>query len=515
MTISKPTEPAPGGGEQTPELEEEIRVNMISLGCPKNLVDSEMILGKLGQEGFVLTPESEEADVIVVNTCGFVESAKEESVNTILEACELKKESAQGKKVVVTGCLGQRYGEELSREIPELDAIVGLGEYDDLGRALKDLYGKNDGQLHLQVSDPDKACNAEVGRFRLTPAHYGYLRISEGCDNPCTFCSIPAIRGHFRSKSIEMLEEEARELVASGASEMVLISQDTTSYGVDINGEFQLARLLRRLAAVDGVEWIRLLYAYPAYLTEEMIETIAELPEVLNYIDIPLQHISENMLRHMGRRMMEAKTRDLLERMRAKIPGLMLRTTFIVGFPGEDEREFGILRDFIRDFEFERLGVFPYSKEEGTPSAVFEGEIAQELIDERLEELMLIQQEIAFRQNRERIGERTEVLIDSAEQEQTDPMGGASFRAAIARSYGESPEIDPVIFITAPGGEPCEEGPQSTMPEGVKELSFEAPMPSPPAPGERRTVEIIGSRGYDLIATTAGSGDHERKDGGS
>ena len=304
MTISKPTEPAHGGGEKTGDLENEIRVNMVSLGCPKNLVDSEMILGKLGQEGFVLTPDAVEADVIVVNTCGFVESAKEESVNTILEACELKQESETEKKVVVTGCLGQRYGKELSVEIPELDAIVGLGEYDSLGTALKGLFGKTDGGLHLQVSDPDKACNAEVGRFRLTPAHYGYLRISEGCDNPCTFCSIPAIRGRFRSKSIEMLEAEARELVASGASELVLISQDTTSYGVDIDGRFQLAELLRRLAAVDGVEWIRLLYAYPAYLTDEMIEAIAELPEVLNYIDIPLQHISDNMLRHMGRRMM-------------------------------------------------------------------------------------------------------------------------------------------------------------------------------------------------------------------
>lgn len=487
---------------------------MISLGCPKNLVDSEMILGKLGQEGFVLTPQAEDADVIVVNTCGFVESAKEESVNTILDACQLKKDSAPGKKVVVTGCLGQRYGEELSKEIPELDAIVGLGEYDDLGNALKGLFGKNSGGFYLQVSDPDKACNAEVGRFRLTPAHYGYLRISEGCDNPCTFCSIPSIRGRFRSKSIEMLEEEARELVGSGASELVLISQDTTSYGVDIDGRFQLAELLRRLAAVDGVEWIRLLYAYPAYLSDDMIDAIAELPEVLNYIDIPLQHISDRMLRHMGRRMMETKTRDLLERMRSKIPGLMLRTTFIVGFPGENETEFGILRDFVRDFEFERLGVFPYSKEEGTPSAEFEDEIPQEVIDERLEELMLIQQEIAFRKNRERAGEITEVLIDSAEEEQEDPMGGAPFRAAIARSYGETPEIDPVIFITTPGTgrELCEDGAPAAMPEGVREISFEPA--APPATGERRTVEIIGSRGYDLIATIAGSGDHERKNAG-
>ena len=513
MTSSKPSRSTLSGSEEGGELENEIRVNMVSLGCPKNLVDSEMILGKLGQEGFVLTPDAGEADVIVVNTCGFVESAKEESVNTILEACKLKQDAETEKKVVVTGCLGQRYGEELSREIPELDAIVGLGEYDDLGNALKGLFGKTDGGLYLQVSDPDKACNAEVGRFRLTPAHYGYLRISEGCDNPCTFCSIPAIRGRFRSKSIEMLEAEARELVESGASELVLISQDTTSYGVDIDGRFRLAELLRRLAAIDGVEWIRLLYAYPAYLTDEMIDAIAELPEVLNYIDIPLQHISEKMLRHMGRRMMETKTRDLLDRMRARIPGLMLRTTFIVGFPGEDDTEFGILRDFVRDFEFERMGVFPYSKEEGTPSAEFEDELPQELIDERLEELMLIQQEIAFRHNRQRAGEISEVIVDSAEEEREDPLEGAPFRAAIARSYGESPEIDPVVFITAPGAEPCEDEPPAAMPEGVLELSCEPPPPLPAA-GERRTVEIIGGRGYDLLATIAGSGEHERKNAG-
>ena len=487
---------------------------MISLGCPKNLVDSEMILGKLGQEGFVLTPDAGEADVIVVNTCGFVESAKEESVNTILEACELKQNAETEKKVVVTGCLGQRYGKELSREVPELDAIVGLGEYDDLGTALRGLFGKNDDKLYFQVSDPDKACNAEVGRFRLTPAHYGYLRISEGCDNPCTFCSIPAIRGRFRSKSIEMLEAEARELVESGASEMVLISQDTTSYGVDIDGRFQLAELLHRLAAVDGVEWIRLLYAYPAYLTDEMIDAIASLPEVLNYIDIPLQHISDRMLRHMGRRMMETKTRDLLDRMRSKIPGLMLRTTFIVGFPGEDDTEFGILRDFVRDFEFERLGVFPYSKEEGTPSAEFEGELPQAVIDERLEELMLVQQEIAFRHNRQRAGEVTEVIVDSAEEEQADPLGGAPFRAAIARSYGESPEIDPVVFITTPGSEPCEDDAPAAMPEGVRELACEAPAAAAPAVGERRTVEIIGGRGYDLLATRVGRTGHERRNAG-
>ena len=259
------------------ESRRNLRVNMISLGCPKNLVDSEMILGSLGAQGMVITSEADDADIIVVNTCGFVDSAKEESINTILEACELKKESETPKKVVVTGCLGQRYGAELRKEIPELDAIVGLGEYQDLAATLIHLADRDEldgapSEIHYQVSDPTKACSAEVGRFRLTPSHYAYIRMSEGCDNPCTFCSIPAIRGRFRSKTIPMLVEEARELAASGATEIVLISQDTTSYGIDLDGKFQLARLLESLAEVEGVEWIRILYAYPAFMTDEMID---------------------------------------------------------------------------------------------------------------------------------------------------------------------------------------------------------------------------------------------------
>ncbi len=481
----------------------EIKVNLISLGCPKNLVDSEMILGDLGSSGFVVTPDADSADVIVVNTCGFVESAREESINTILEACQLKETSDAPKKVVVTGCLGQRYGTELREEIPELDAIVGLGEYDHLGHALRELVSDSTARPYYRVTDPTKACSAEVGRFRLTPSHFGYLKISEGCDNPCTFCAIPAIRGRFRSKTVEMLETEARELVSSGASELVLISQDTTSYGVDLDGTFQLAKLLERLAAIDGVRWIRLLYAYPAYMTDEMIDAIASIDKVVKYVDMPLQHISDPMLRHMGRRMPEPRTRSLLDRMRERIPDLYLRTTFIAGFPGESRRDFEILRDFIRSFRFERLGVFPYSPEDGTPSATFSEQVPEDVVKGRLEELMLTQQEIAFARNRERVGEITEVLFDSAEELHEPGDGVAAFVAARGRSYGEAPEIDPVVLVSTGEFTACD--PASAPPptkdgSGFVEIALARSAETLPIEvGQRRLVKITGTHDYDLL----------------
>lgn len=473
-----------------------VRVNLISLGCPKNLVDSEMILGGLGSRGLVVTQEAEDADIIVVNTCGFVDSAKEESINTILEACELKKDSETPKKVVVAGCLAQRYGSELRREIPELDAIVGLGEYGDLADTLLELAGGDRRPMHYQVSDPTKACQAEVGRFRLTPSHYAYLRISEGCDNPCTFCAIPAIRGRFRSKPISMILEEARELTASGARELILISQDTTSYGVDLDGKFQLHRLLEELAGVDGVEWIRVLYAYPAFTTDEMIEAIATIPQVVKYFDIPLQHISDRMLRRMGRRMSERKTRALLDRTRQRIPGLFLRTTFIVGFPGETDEDFESLRDFIEDFRFERLGVFPFSREDNTPSASFPDQLPEELIKERLETLMLTQQEVAFRHNRERRDEVVDVLIDSLEGDDSEVSG----LVARGRTYGEAPEIDPQVLLSAGTTSPPDSAAGLGASGGFRELPLLRASASV-EPGQMVRARITGSRDYDVLAT--------------
>lgn len=467
-----------------------------------------MILGNLGGEGLVLTSSAEDADVIIINTCGFIESAKEESIHAILEACEAKRDAAGAKKVVVAGCLGQRYGSELLQEVPEVDAIIGLGEYDDIGAAIKGLFNSHDpardshdpargarrGDPLFKVSDPTKACNSEVGRFRLTPSHYAYVKISEGCDNPCTFCAIPAIRGRFRSKPIPMIESEVRELVASGAKEIILISQDTTSYGVDLTGRFDLSRLLEAIAAMDGVEWIRILYVYPSFLTDEMIEAIAGIEKVIKYVDIPLQHISDKMLRRMGRRSNEMKTRRLLGTLRERIPGLYLRTTFIVGFPGEDEAEFGVLREFVREFAFERLGVFPYSEEESTPAAAFTDQVAPEVRAERLAEIMLIQQKNAFRHNRSRKGEIVRVLVDG---ESAPARRGK--RRLEARSHGEAPEIDPRIFV---------EVDRPRLPEaGAGPGSFrEIPLGTTPSvePGDFVQVKITGSKDYDLIAHLVG-----------
>ena len=490
---------------QTPTDESRpLRVHLVSLGCPKNLVDSEMILGNIGAAGHLITNTLDDTDVVVINTCGFIDNAKDESIQAILEACKWKEEanssaesSSDGhpKRVVVTGCLGQRYGPELRKEIPEVDAIVGLGEYDDLDSVLRTV---SDGSKVLKIRPQDQACNKDVGRFRLTPPSYSYVKISEGCDNPCTFCSIPGIRGGFRSKPIPMIVDEVRELVESGAKEVVLIAQDSTSYGVDSGGRYEFARLLESVASVDGVEWIRILYAYPAFLSDDMIDAIASIEKVVKYLDMPLQHISERMLRHMGRRMMEKETRRILDRLRERVPGIYLRTTFIVGFPGEDETEFGILRRFVEDFGFERLGVFSYSREEGTPSATFADQVPEDVCERRLEELMLAQQEVAFRHNRSRVGDEITVLVDEvATREDGEP-----FRLS-ARSFGEAPEIDPLIYIEGSdqaqgGGAPRRGG--SELPESFREIPTWEPKPASATVGEFAKVRIVGTRDYDLVA---------------
>ncbi len=505
-----------------------VRVNLISLGCPKNLVDSENILGSVGSAGLAITPSADDADVIVINTCSFIDSAKQESIQTILEACEVKRTSARPKKVVVTGCLAQRYGEDLRKEMPEVDAVIGLSQYGGIGGLLESLALRSedeDGEGPLyRVADPNTACNAEVGRLRLTPTHYAYLRISEGCDNPCTFCAIPSFRGRFRSKPLADIEAEARELAASGARELVLISQDTTSYGVDIDGRFLLPQLLERLAGVEGVRWIRVLYVYPTAFSDEMIDAVARIPRVLPYVDLPIQHISDRMLRRMGRRMNEGDTRRLLGRMRERIPGLYLRTTFIVGFPGEGEADFQALQDFVKEFRFERLGVFTYSHEEDTPAYRMADDVPAALKAERRERLMLAQQEIAFAHNHRRVGEVCDVLVDARERGKL-----------IARSHGEAPEIDPRIYLLAHGdgtqrdGTPTDgtqtDGTQRngmagdgiagedhdredhSVP-GLREIAVLSKTTAPARlpVGVRATVgdfvraKIVGTKGYDLIA---------------
>lgn len=443
-----------------------IRVHLVSLGCPKNLVDSEVFLGRICQDGFQITPEAEDADVLMVNTCGFIDAAKEESIQSILEMCAHKEEDP-AKRVVVVGCLGQRYPGELMKEIPEIDAIIGLAEYGRMSQILTELVGEAR-PARVEVSAPNHPAYSEGSRLRLTPTHTTYLRTSEGCDNPCTFCSIPSFRGRFRSKPIEQLLDEARELIDSGATELNLISQDLTSYGVDLYNDYRLTSLLEQLNGLPGVRWIRLLYAYPYRFTNDMIDAVRDLDRVVNYVDMPVQHISDRMLRRMGRRMGKDGTVGLFSRMRERIPGLVLRTTFIVGFPGETDQDFQELVDFVEEFAIERVGVFTYSDEDGTPAARMKKaeKVPAAVAAARREALMLAQQAVAFSWNERRVGTELEVLADGYED---DDRGHTRL---YARSFAEAPEIDSRIYL--PGG-------------AAK-------------PGDYLTVRITKASDYDLVA---------------
>ncbi|MGE4619557.1 MAG: 30S ribosomal protein S12 methylthiotransferase RimO [Planctomycetota bacterium] len=420
-----------------------IAIHLVSLGCPKNLVDSEVILGRVGAEGFVVSQQAEDADILMVNTCGFIESAKQESIEAILDLVRLKEEDP-AKRVVVAGCLGQRYPEELAKEIPEIDAIVGMSEYPRMPEILGGLMDEVRAARRVHVGDASHPAWSEDSRLRLTPRHSAYLKISEGCDNPCTFCSIPSFRGRFRSKSPEYIVNEARELVANGTREINLISQDLTSYGLDIDGEFLLPEIMGKLNAVDGIDWIRLLYTYPYKFSDAMIDAVANLDRVIPYIDMPIQHIDNTMLKRMGRRLGEDGTRDLFRRMRERIPSLVLRTTFIVGFLGETREQFEKLVGFVEENQLERVGVFPWSPEEGTPAEKLSDRIPEDEQARRVEELMLAQQEVAFSWNQTRVGTEVEVLIDGP-CEKTDSLLG--------RSYAEAPEIDSSIRIPAGSGQ--------------------------------------------------------------
>ena len=423
-----------------------VAIHLVSLGCPKNLVDSEVILGRLGAEGFVVSQEPETSDILMVNTCGFIESAKEESINEILELVKLKEEDP-AKRVVVAGCLGQRYPEELAKEIPEIDAIVGMSEYPKMPEILSNLMSevreaREADRVH--VGDITHPAYSEDSRLRLTPGHSAYLKISEGCDNPCTFCSIPSFRGRFRSKDPQHVIREAHELVASGTREINLISQDLTSYGSDIDGDYLLPEIMGELDKVEGIDWIRLLYTYPYKFSDEMIDAVARLERVIPYIDMPIQHIDDTMLKRMGRRMGEKDTVELFRKMRDRIPNLVLRTTFIVGFPGETREMFQKLIDFVKEFRLERVGVFTWSPEEGTPAEKLPDRVPREEQERRREELYLVQQQVAFDWNRERVGTEVDVLLDS----ECDKTG-----QWLGRSFAEAPEIDSVIRIPTNAGE--------------------------------------------------------------
>jgi ribosomal protein S12 methylthiotransferase len=413
----------------------------VSLGCPKNLVDSERMLGRLTQDGYALVPEAEGADVVVVNTCGFIEPARQESMACIREMLALKKQGKVGA-VVVAGCLAERKGEELLREIPEVDHIVGVFGREEITQVLNRALAQTNEQRALFRPAPIRA-QEDTARLRITPRHFAYLKISEGCDRLCTFCAIPGMRGKHVTKPMEEVLREARELAADGVRELIVVAQDTTYYGMDLYGRVRLAELLRELDRVDGLEWIRILYAYPIHFTDELIDTLAGAKKIVPYLDMPLQHVNDRVLRRMQRRVNRATTEDLLARLRSAIPGLALRTTFIVGFPGETDAEFEELVAFVRATRFERAGVFPYSFEPDTPATRLDGHLPEETKLERQRKLMEAQQEVAFEWSKAQIGREMEVLIDGSDPEIPNH--------SLGRSHADAPEIDGLVRVKGKG----------------------------------------------------------------
>jgi ribosomal protein S12 methylthiotransferase len=454
------------------------KVAFVSLGCVKNLVDSEKMLGQLAEQGAVITADPNDADVIVVNTCGFLEAARDEAHKVIAEMLRYK-QAGSCRRVVVVGCLVQRDGPALLEAFPEIDALVGVHRRDDVPLAVlagEPAPGAAKGLRRRRPADrakPHRPADLYLGdyyphvaldtaRLRLTPRHYAYLRISEGCNQKCTFCTIPAIRGPMRSKSPDAALAEARELVSDGAVELNLIGQDTTAYGQDVGYKPGLAGLLRELDRLEGVRWIRLLYAYPSMFSDEMIEAIAECTRVVKYVDIPLQHINDRVLKAMRRNVTRADTERLLDKLRRRIKGLAIRTTLIAGFPGETEAEFEEMLEFVRRMRFAAVGVFAYSREPDTPAGRMKGQLLGKVKKDRVDAIMRVQQEIAFADAAARKADRFEVLIDER----------ASKGKAVARHAGQAPEVDAVTYV----------------------------LSSRVRPGQFVKVQCEGSKGYDLIA---------------
>ena len=407
------------------------KVGMISLGCPKNQVDGEMMLDKLNKNGFQIVRNIEEADVMVINTCGFIESAKTEAIETILEVAEYKN-AGLISAIVVTGCLAERYQDEIMKEMPEVDAVIGIGADADIVKTCqKALVG-------VKTSNyPDK-CYLSLNDERMvsTPAHWAYLKLSDGCDNRCSYCAIPAIRGRYRERTMESILNEAKLLADKGVKELILIAQDTTKYGIIEYGEYKLATLLRELCKIDGIEWIRLFYCYPDKVTDELIDVIAEEEKVCSYIDIPLQHCNAEILKAMNRSGDYKSLKALLNKMKSRISDLSLRTTFMVGFPGETEEQFEELCKFVKDIKFDKMGCFTFSPEEDTPAFDFDGQIDEDVKKRRFEVLMDIQYSITENANKDRIGRVYKVIIDEKD--------GDNY---IGRSYLDSPEIDCSIIF--------------------------------------------------------------------
>lgn len=434
---------------------------LVSLGCPKNVVDSERMAGVLAGGGYTMVPEAEGADFVVVNTCGFLASARSESYATIEEMIALKR---QGKLrgIIVAGCLAEKEKDQILQRYPQVDQVVGLFARDEIARSAERLIARIDEQRTVFCPAPARPLS-DRDRFRITPRHLAYLKISEGCDRQCAFCTIPSIRGRYFSKTVDDVVAEAEQLAGDGTRELNLVAQDLTYYGRDLEGRSMLVDLLRRLEQVDGIAWIRLMYLYPMYLTGELMDTVAGSRKILPYLDIALQHIDDEVLRRMRRSVTRAKTEELLDQLRASIPRLVLRTTLIAGFPGETEAQFESLLEFVRRRRFERLGVFPFSPEPGTPAMDLDGHLPDEVRQERADRLMATQQEIAFAWNAARVGERFDVLIDS------DIPGEST--AFVGRTYADAPEIDGVVYVTG---------------ERLR-------------PGEIVSCEIVATHAYDLV----------------
>lgn len=414
-----------------------MNVLFISLGCDKNLVDSEVMLGLLASRGYQMIDDESRADVIVINTCCFIHDAKEESINTILEMAEYKKNGTL-KALIVTGCLAQRYQQEILDEIPEVDEVLGTSSYDRIVEAIEEAL---EGKHGVKMTDIDALPAVESDRLVTTGGHFAYLKIAEGCDKHCTYCIIPKIRGNFRSVPMERLIKEAQKLAEGGVKELILVAQETTLYGKDLYGEKSLHRLLRELCRISGLQWIRILYCYPEEIYDELIQVIKEEPKICHYLDLPIQHANTEILRRMGRRTSREQLEEIVAKLRREIPDITLRTTLITGFPGETAEQHEELMNFVDEMEFDRLGVFTYSPEEDTPAAEMPDQIPEEVKEERQAELMELQQEIAFDLAEDMVGREVLVMIEGKVADEN---------AYVGRTYKDAPNVDGLIFVNTP-----------------------------------------------------------------
>lgn len=422
-----------------------MKAGFISLGCSKNLIDTEVMLGLLQQAGIEVSPDPAEADILIVNTCAFIESAKEEAITTVLSMAEYKNEGVgKCRALIVAGCLSQRYGQQLLDEMPEADAVIGTGACDRIMEAVEEVLS---GRRVIIVGEDKLLYNAETPRIVTTAPYTAYLKIAEGCNNRCAFCAIPLIRGQLRSRPIEDIVAEAKRLTEKGVREIILLAQDTASYGKDLYGEPKLAALLTELCKLEKLDWVRTLYSYPRFFNDELIETIAREPKIVKYVDLPLQHGDDTVLRNMRRPDTNEGMRSLIKKLREKIPGVCIRSTFIVGFPGETEEQYRTLRNFVEDMRFDKLGVFTYSREEDTPAYDMPNQVEEAVMEDRYHDLMALQSKISEETNQSLIGKELSVLVEGRDVDDD----GQEKNVVYGRSYREAPDVDGSVYVEGDG----------------------------------------------------------------